>query len=128
MDKAAAEDARAGKNAWKALDTPMLDVATRTGQIFSFSYSYLVRVDFDPEDKMTLHFGEDKVVVEGRNLKEMRDKLRRHQMDEIREGNDPDGISLPDSATHIDHIGFEFKEQEKEKNRDDRTAKGAFRR
>jgi len=37
------------------------------------------RIDFDPSGKLEMYFGDDVLVVEGRNLRDMRQKVRLHK-------------------------------------------------
>ena len=92
------------KDSRAAIPTPMLDVVFRSGSIVSFSYAYLTRIDFDPRGKLDLHFGEDVVVIEGRNLRGMQQKLRLHKADEIHEGLEAEGALKPDGAAHVERI------------------------
>ena len=92
------------KNSRAAIPTPMLDVVFRSGSIVSFSYAYLTRIDFDPRGKLDLHFGEDVVVIEGRNLRGMQQKLRLHKADEIHEGLEAEGALKPEGAAHVERI------------------------
>ena len=80
------EPREAMRDARPAIPTPMLDVAFRSGKIVSFSYAYLTSVVFEPEGRLELHFGDEVVVIEGRNLHDMRQKVRLHRADEIQEG------------------------------------------
>jgi hypothetical protein len=70
----------------------------------SFSYAYLTRIDFDPRGKIDLHFGDDVVVIEGRNLRGMQQKLRLHKADEIHEGLEAEGALKPEGAAHVERI------------------------
>jgi hypothetical protein len=60
-----AEPREAVKDSRQAIPTPMLDVALANGDIESFSYAYLTRVQFTPGDTVTLHIGDVKVFIEG---------------------------------------------------------------
>jgi hypothetical protein len=82
----------------------MLDVVFRSGSIVSFSYAYLTRIDFEPADRLALHFGDDVVVIEGRNLRNLREKVRMHKASEIQEGTDAEDALKPESASHIERI------------------------
>jgi hypothetical protein len=92
------------KDARPAVPTPMLDVVFGSGSIVSFSYAYLTRIDFDPRGKLDLHFGDDVVVIEGRNLREIRQKIRLHKADEIHEGYEADEVLKPEGAAHVERI------------------------
>jgi hypothetical protein len=105
----------------------MLDVILRDGSIESFAYAYLTRVSFDPGGSLVLHFGEDKVLIEGRNLTDIRQKLRLHKADEISEGTDIEGTLKPERAAHIDQIRIEIAEETKEAERETRRHKNFVR-
>ncbi len=108
------------KDARPAIPTPMLDVVFRSGSIVSFSYAYLTRIDFDPGGKLDLHFGDDVVVIEGRNLLDMRQKLRMHKASEIHEGVEAEDVLKPDSAAHVERIRIvNDREAQKEAQRND---------
>lgn len=110
-----------------ALPTPMLDVVLRDGTIESFAYAYLTRVSFDPGGVLVLHFGEDRVCIEGRNLAEVRQKVRLHKADEIVEGMETEGILKAESAAHIDRIRLEIAEEMKEVQHEARRTKSLVR-
>src|SRR5260370_1014273 len=74
------------KDARPALPVPMLDLVMKDGSVESFSYAYLSRIHFDPQGRLTLYFGEDVAVIEGRNMSEIRQKVRMHKASEIHEG------------------------------------------
>jgi hypothetical protein len=83
-----------------AIPTPMLDLVFRSGKVRSFSYAYLSEVEFEPGDTLTLKFTSGAaVIVEGRNLGRLRQSVRLHRVDEIREcseselGIEGEGIS-----------------------------------
>jgi hypothetical protein len=102
-----------------AIPTPMLDVVFKSGAIVSFSYAYLTRIDFDPSGKLEMYFGDDVLVVEGRNLRDMRQKVRLHKADEIHEGNEAEGALKPESSAHVDSIQIvSEKEAKREVERD----------
>jgi hypothetical protein len=92
------------KESRPAIPTPMLDVVFKSGAIISFSYAYLTRIDFDPVGKLDLHFGDDVVVIEGRNLFDMRQKIRLHRADEIAEGLEAEGALKPENSAHVERI------------------------
>jgi hypothetical protein len=80
------EAERALKEMRGAVPTPMLDVAFRSGKVRSFSYAYLSEVEFEPGDTLTLKFTSGAtVIVEGRGLARLRQSVRLHRADEIRE-------------------------------------------
>lgn len=124
------EPREASKDVRPAVPTPMLDLVLATGEIESFAYAYLTRVSFDPSGTLTLHFGEDKVVIEGRNLRDIRQKVRLHKADEIAEGSGREGDLGPEGAPHVDNIRLviaEEEEQEHETGRGTGLRKGFIR-
>jgi hypothetical protein len=103
-----------------AIASPMLDVVFKTGSIVSFSYAYLTKIEFEPKGRMSLHFGDDVVVVEGRNLREVRQKVRLHKADEIVEGVEAQGGLKPESDAHIERIEiYSEKEAKREAQRNE---------
>jgi hypothetical protein len=120
-----AEPRESGKGARQAIDTPMLDVALHDGRIESFSYAYLTRVSFTPGDRLVLHFGGDRVLIEGRNLHEIRQRIRLHREDLVVEGIEAESALKPESAAHIDSIAIDLEEErEKERESDSGKRKG----
>lgn len=117
------EPREASKDIRPAVPTPMLDVVLRDGNIESFAYAYLTRVSFDPSGTLVLHFGEHKVFIEGRNLWDIRQKVRLHKADEISEGVEAEGTLKPENAAHIDRIRLEIAEDIKEAERETRRHK-----
>lgn len=54
-----------------------LELRMKDGRIAAFSYAYLFRAEFDPDDGIRLHFGGSPVHIAGRNLNaEVRPNLR----------------------------------------------------
>lgn len=83
-----------------AIPTPMLDLVFRDGKMRSFGYAYLSEVEFEPGDTLTLKFTSGAAIIaEGRNLGRLRQSVRLHRADEIREcsegelGIEGEGIS-----------------------------------
>ena len=67
-----------------------------------------------------MHFGDDVVVIEGRNLREVRQKVRLHKADEIVEGVEAEGGLKPESDAHIERIEiYSEKEAKREAQRND---------
>ena len=92
------------KDVRPAMPTPLLDVVFKSGSIVSFAYAYLTRVDFDPAGRLDLHFGDDVVVIEGRNLANIRQKLRLHRASEIQEGVEAEDVLKPEGTAHVERI------------------------
>jgi hypothetical protein len=92
-----------------AIPTPMLDVVFRNGKVRSFSYAYLAEVEFEPGDTLTLKFTSGPTVVaEGRGLKQYRQSVRLHRLNELREETeselalDRDGISQVEKISIVE--------------------------
>jgi len=56
----------------KSREALMLDVRLTDGTIESFDYASLRRVKYSPDGTLTLRFGRDKIVAEGKNLERLR--------------------------------------------------------
>jgi hypothetical protein len=103
-----------------AIASPMLDVVFKSGCIVSFSYAYLTQIEFDPKGRMSMHFGDDVVVINGRNLQEVRQKVRLHKADEIVEGVEAEDALKPETASHIERIEiYSEKEAKREAQRNE---------
>lgn len=99
------EAERALKEMRGAVPTPMLDVVFRDGSMVSFSYAHLKRVDFVPGDKLKLKYVDgDVVFVEGRNLARLRQSLRLHRADEIRETPETELLQDGQGAAQVEQI------------------------
>jgi len=107
----------ASQAARQAIPTPMLDIKLSGGDIESFSYAYLTQVSFTPGDTLTLYFGETKVVIDGQNLRDTRDRIRLHKEDWVQEGTEAEGDLKPDGAAHVSRIEIEKGEDEKKEPR-----------
>jgi hypothetical protein len=114
------------RDARLAVPTPMLDLVMRDGSVESFGYAYLSRVTFDPRGRLVLYFGEDVVVIEGRNLADIRQKVRRHKVSGIYEGIEAEEALKPESATYVDRI-YMSSVKEEEKHNDARHGNGITR-
>lgn len=82
----------------------MLDVRRADGQCHGMSYSYLMRVDFEPGDLLKLHFAEAVVQVGGRRLQPLYRRLLEHRVEAIQEGTEAEEGLKPEDAPHIDRI------------------------
>jgi len=111
-DEPEVQEARdAHKEARIAIPTPMLDVIFQDGRIVSFNYSYLRRVDFNPGDTLTLKFSDGvRVIIEGRNLRRLRQQIRLHRADEILEGSELEETVKADDEPHIIRIEITAEE------------------
>ena len=85
-------------------DDIMLDVRFSNGSRCALSYSYLVKIEFLPTDQLKLTFGLDIVLVEGRRLLPLYEKLRRHRARFVQEGTVAEDELKPEEASHIDFI------------------------
>lgn len=82
----------------------MLDVRKANGQSHAMSYAYLIRVDFEPGDRLRLHFAADVILVEGRRLGGLYRRLIEHRVDAIQEGTEAEDGLKPEDAAHIDRL------------------------
>ena len=85
-------------------DDLMLDVRFSNGARCALSYSYLVKIEYLPADQLKLSFGLDTVLVEGRRLLPLYEKLRRHRTRFVQEGTVAEDELKPEEASHIDLI------------------------
>ncbi len=46
----------------------MLELKKKTGNIRAIGYGWIQKVDYDPSTGITLHAGDEKIVIKGRNL------------------------------------------------------------
>ena len=104
------------KDARLAIPTPMLDLVMSDGQVESFSYAYLSRVRFDPRGRLRLYFGDDVAVLEGRNMTDIRQKIRMHKASEVYEGIEAEEALKPESAVHIERIYLSTAKEEEERD------------
>jgi serine phosphatase RsbU (regulator of sigma subunit) len=88
----------------KGRETVMLAVRLVSGEIESFSYAYLTRVSFKPDDTMTLRFGSDVVQIKGRNLRRLCDSITEHRVRFIQEGSEAEDDLKSDGKAHVDEI------------------------
>jgi hypothetical protein len=87
-----------------AIAAPMLDLIFKDGWTESFSYVLLARVRFDPTGRLMLYFGDEVVVIEGRNLADIRQKVRLHKASEILEGTDAQAALKAEGEPHVERI------------------------
>jgi hypothetical protein len=90
----------------------MLDVRLRNGTIMSFDYAHLVKSRFEPEGKIVLRFGRDKVIAEGKNLLQLYGKITEHRQRFIKEGTEAEETLKPEDAAHIDKIEIQEEDEE----------------
>lgn len=88
-----------------SVPTPMLDFAFRSGDLESLAYAYLKRVRFKPGGTLILEFttGET-VVVDGRNLERLRQSVRLHRADEIRESSETELMQDRQEVFQVERI------------------------
>ena len=99
------EAERALKEMRGAVPTPMLDLAFRDGRMRSFGYAYLADVGFEPGDTLTLRFTSGALVlVEGRNLGRLRQSVRLHRADEIRESSEAELMQDGQGVSQVERI------------------------
>lgn len=94
----------------------MLDLRKANGQCYGMSYAYLTRIEFDPGDRMKLHFAGEVVQIQGRRLRPLYQRLLEHRVHAIQEGTDAEEGLKPDEATHIERLDII---KQKEANHDD---------
>lgn len=82
----------------------MLDVRRVDGQCHGLSYAYLMRVDYEPGDRLKLHFADAVVQVGGRRLQPLYRRLLEHRVEAIQEGTEAEEGLKPEDAPHIDRI------------------------
>jgi hypothetical protein len=82
----------------------MLDLRKADGQRHAMSYAYLTRIDYDPGDRMKLHFAGEVVQIQGRRLRPLYQRLLEHRVHAIQEGTDAEEGLKPDEATHIERL------------------------
>jgi len=93
-------------------DDVMLDIRLSNGSRCALAYGTLMKVNFDPEDRLQLAFAAGTVVIEGRRLLPLYDLLRRHRARFIQEGTAAEEGLKPEESAHIDRIHFEQPEEE----------------
>ena len=92
----------------------MLELRKKDGSVTALGYSWLERVEFDPSEGLTLHFGSQKVRIVGRNLgSEARPNVRlldglvRHRVPWIREAGEPEVMKAAPANVVIEEISIE---------------------
>jgi hypothetical protein len=96
----------------KSREALMLDVRLIDGTIQSFDYASLRRVKYSPDGTLTLRFGRDKIVAEGKNLERLRCAISEHRARFIQQGTDTEEGLKADDAPHIDSIEIEEGDDE----------------
>ena len=104
---AAFQEARA-----KSREALMLDVRLTDGTIESFDYASLRRVKYTPDGTLTLRFGRDKIVAEGKNLERLRCAVSEHRARFIQQGTETEEGLKAEDAPHIDRIEIEEGDEE----------------
>ena len=99
------DESQEAKEIRGAIPTPMLDVVFRDGKVRSFSYAYLAEVEFEPGDTLTLNFTSGAtIIVEGRGLSRLRQAVRLHRADEIRECSERELETEGEEITQVANI------------------------
>lgn len=81
----------------------MLDCRFRDGSRAAFAYFHLGRILFDGV-AITMMFGEEEVIVKGRNLERLYTALCQHRVPFIQEGNEQEEALKPKGEPHIEAI------------------------
>jgi hypothetical protein len=103
------EDARV-----RSRDTLAIDIRFADGRRAGFNYSYLMETDFEIRDSgevITLRFTNALVIIEGRCLTELYDKLLDNRARLIQEGTEGEEELLDANAPYIERIEIERKEK-----------------
>jgi len=95
------EEARA-----RSREAFMLDVKLTDGTIVSFDYAYMKKTKFLPDGKIILHFGDDEVTAEGRNLLSVYTSITEHRRRFIEEGTDAQAQLKGPDRPHIETIAI----------------------
>jgi hypothetical protein len=82
----------------------MLDCRKANGQRHAMSYAYLTQIDFEPGDRLKLHFAGQVVQIGGRRLRPLYQRLLEHRVHAIQEGTDAEEGLKPDDAPHIERL------------------------
>jgi hypothetical protein len=90
----------------------MLDVMMANGSIESFPYAWLSRIRYQPGDTLTLCFGRNEIVIEGKNLARTRDLVSQHRSRFIQEGTEAEEGLKGEEAAHIDRIDIKEGDEE----------------
>jgi hypothetical protein len=95
----------------------MLELRRKDGNILAVGYSWLERAEFDPSSGITLHVGDTKVHIAGRNLNGTPDTtfrlfegLTRHRVPWIKEGGQADFLGTEHTTCLVESITWELKE------------------
>lgn len=89
---------------YRGREALMLDVRRADGACFGMSYAYLIRIDFEPGDRLRLVFADGVVQVGGRRLRDLYRRLLEHRVDAIQEGTVAEEGLKAEEEPHIDHI------------------------
>lgn len=77
------------------LGSEMLEISTKSGHGEILGYNFLRRISFHGDTMLTLHASECVIELEGTNLHLLREQLRRHSVEIIKEGSrTEDGIEI----------------------------------
>ena len=82
-----------------------LDIRKNTGDRRGFNYAYLTSPEFNKSQGITLHFTDAKVIIEGRNLEPLYDRLLEHQVIYIAEAKHTDSfVNYPEHMLVVEKI------------------------
>ena len=92
----------------------MLELRLKDGNSVAFDYGWLRKVEFNPSEGITLHFGgSDTVRINGRNLNrpnainaQLLRGIHAHRVPWIQEASEPDILKASDDDTVIEQIAF----------------------
>lgn len=70
----------AGSERGNAARAGHIDVRSENGSRYGFGYAHLVWTTLNPSQRLVLHFSTHTVTVEGRNLRELYERVLRHEM------------------------------------------------
>lgn len=89
----------------------MLELRKSNGNILAVGYSWLEKAEFDPSIGITLHVGDQRIQISGRNLNaEVRPNVRlfegitRHRVPWIQEAGELDQIGAANAITLVESI------------------------
>jgi hypothetical protein len=95
----------------------MLELRKKDGHVLAIGYAFLDRAEFEPSSGVTLHAGDTRVHIAGRNLNGTPDTtfrlfegVTRHRVAWIREAAQADFLGTESTACLVESITWEFKE------------------
>jgi hypothetical protein len=92
----------------------MLELRKKTGNIRAIGYGWIQKVDFDPSAGITLHAGEEKIRIKGRNLNVVARQqtsllggIIRHRVPWIAESDQSTVLQADKNSLVVESIEFE---------------------